>query len=80
MIKYKSSDDFVWAQEEPRNMGAWSHLLLHLPEATKMRVASRRMYGAPAAGSSTRFNKRHQEVIEYVFDSSKDNQKRKNKN
>ena len=45
-----------------------------------MRIASRRMYGAPAAGSSTRFNKRHKEVIDYVFDSSKDNQKRKKKN
>jgi 2-oxoglutarate dehydrogenase E1 component len=61
-------------------MGAWTHLLLHLPEARNMRIASRRMYGAPAAGSSTRFNKRHKEVIDYVFDSSKDNQKRKKKN
>ena len=47
-------------------MGAWCHLLLHLPEAKIMRVASRRMYGSPAAGSSTRFNKRHKEVIDYV--------------
>ena len=79
MIKYKSSDDFVWAQEEPRNMGAWSHLLLHLPEAKKMRIASRRMYGTPAAGSSTRFKKRHKEVIDYVFDRKKDNFIRKTK-
>ena len=79
ILKYKLSDDFVWAQEEPRNMGAWSHLLLHLPEAKKMRIASRRMYGAPAAGSSTRFNKRHKEVIDYVFDSTKDNFIRKTK-
>ena len=75
--KYKHSKDFVWAQEEPRNMGAWSHLLLHLPEAKIMRVASRRMYGSPAAGSSTRFNKRHKEVIDYVFDKTKDNFTRK---
>ena len=79
ILKYKLSDDFVWAQEEPRNMGAWSHLLLHLPEAKKMRIASRRMYGAPAAGSSTRFNKRHKEVIDYVFDRTKDNFIRKTK-
>ena len=75
--KYKHSKDFVWAQEEPRNMGAWSYLLLHLPEAKIMRVASRRMYGSPAAGSSTRFNKRHKEVIDYVFDKTKDNFTRK---
>ena len=74
---YKNSKDFVWAQEEPRNMGAWSYLLLHLQEAKIMRVASRRMYGSPAAGSSTRFNKRHKEVIDYVFDKTKDNFTRK---
>ena len=73
--KYVNVKDIVWAQEEPRNMGAWSHLLLHLPESQKMRIASRRMYGAPAAGSSERFKKRHNEVIEYVFDSSKNNQR-----
>ena len=60
-------------------MGAWSHLLLHLPEAKKMRIASRRMYGSPAAGSSTRFNKRHREVLDYVFDRAKDNYIRKTK-
>jgi 2-oxoglutarate dehydrogenase E1 component len=38
-----------------------------------MRIASRRMYGTPAAGSSTRFKKRHKEVIDYVFDRNKDN-------
>ena len=77
--KYKNANDIVWAQEEPRNMGAWSYLLLNLSQAQQMRAASRRMYGTPAAGSSTRFKKRHDEVIEYVFDSSKNNQKRNKK-
>ena len=54
-------------------MGAWSPCFLHLPDVKMMRVASRRMYGSPAAGSSTRFNKRHKEVIDYVFDKTKDN-------
>ena len=65
--------DLVWAQEEPRNMGAWSYLLLQWEAAQKFRPASRRYYGAPAAGSAVRFQRRHQEVIDYVFDSSKDN-------
>jgi len=71
--KYSNAQEIVWAQEEPRNMGAWSHLLLHLEEARSFRVASRRFYGSPAAGSSARFMKRHQEVIEYVFDKTKNN-------
>ena len=71
--KYKSADDIVWAQEEPRNMGAWGHLLMHLDEAKQFRVASRRFYGAPAAGSAVRSQRRHAQVIDYVFDKSKDN-------
>ena len=70
--KYET-EDIVWAQEEPRNMGAWSHLLVHLDIAKSFRVASRRFYGSPASGSLSRFTKRHDQVIQYVFDKSKDN-------
>ena len=68
MDKYKNADDVVWAQEEPRNMGAYAHLLLHFEEARKFRVCSRKFYGSPAAGSSVRFKKRHERVINSVFD------------
>jgi len=73
LTDYNHVSDVVWAQEEPRNMGAWSHLLLHLPAAQQFRVASRRFYGTPAAGSATRFKRRHQQVLDYVFDRSKNN-------
>jgi len=73
--KYKNANDIVWAQEEPRNMGAYSHMLMHLDEAKQFRVATRRPYGAPAAGSSVRSKMRHQQVIDYVFDKSKNNQR-----
>jgi len=72
--KYSHVDDVVWAQEEPRNMGAYSHLLMRLEEAREWRAATRRLYSAPAAGSSTRSKKRHQQVIDFVFDKTKDNQ------
>ncbi len=71
--KYNKAEEIVWAQEEPRNMGAWGHLLMHFDEAKQFRVASRRFYGAPAAGSAVRSQRRHNEVIEYVFDKTKDN-------
>ena len=73
IIKSYYYDEIVWAQEEPRNMGAWGYLLMHLDIAKNFRVASRRFYGAPASGSKARFDKRHSEVIEYVFDKSKNN-------
>ena len=73
--KYNKAEDVVWAQEEPRNMGAYSHMLMHLDEAKQWRAASRRPYGAPAAGSSTRSKRRHQQVIDYVFDKTKNNQR-----
>ncbi len=65
--KYKNADDIVWAQEEPKNMGAYSHILMHFEEAKNFRVCSRRMYAAPASGSSVRSKQRHEKVIESVF-------------
>ncbi len=75
--RYKNVEEVVWAQEEPRNMGAWGYLMLHFPEASIMRPATRRFYGSPAAGSATRFRIRHQAVIDYVFDATKNNFLRK---
>ncbi len=70
--KYKNADDVVWAQEEPRNMGAYSFMLMHLEEAKDFRVCSRKMYAAPAAGSTVRSKARHAKVIENVFDKNMD--------
>ena len=77
LLKYINVDDIVWAQEEPRNMGALGHLLLHLEDIKNWRIASRRSYSAPAAGSATRSKRRHKEIIDFVFDKTKDNQRRK---
>lgn len=67
---YPKGIDIVWAQEEPKNMGAWSHMLLHW-EGRKLRLASRHMYSSPAAGSNTRSKARHRKVIEDVFNTPK---------
>ena len=76
IIESYSFDEIVWAQEEPRNMGAWGYLLMHLDIAKSFRVASRRFYAAPASGSKARFNKRHNEVLDYVFNKNKNNIKK----
>jgi 2-oxoglutarate dehydrogenase E1 component len=64
--RYPNVKDYVWAQEEPRNMGAWSFMLERL-DLVKLNVRSRKYYAVPAAGSSTRFKKRHKAVIDSVF-------------
>ena len=68
--RYPSVENYVWAQEEPRNMGAWSFMLERL-DLVKLNVCSRKYYAVPAAGSSTRFKKRHKAVIDSVFNDAK---------
>ena len=67
IAKYKNVTQYVWAQEEPRNMGAWSHMLERF-DMVDLKLSSRPYYAVPAAGSSTRFKQRHQLVIDSVFD------------
>tara|TARA_B100000768_G_scaffold178135_1_gene193392 strand:+ start:820 stop:3561 length:2742 start_codon:yes stop_codon:yes gene_type:complete len=68
--RYPNVKEYVWAQEEPRNMGAWSFMLERL-DLVKLNVRSRKYYAVPAAGSSTRFKKRHKAVIDSVFNDDK---------
>jgi 2-oxoglutarate dehydrogenase E1 component len=64
--RYPNVTEYIWAQEEPRNMGAWSFMLERL-DLVRLNVRSRKYYAVPAAGSSTRFKKRHKAVIDSVF-------------
>ena len=65
--KYKNAKDVVWAQEEPKNMGAYTHMLLQLEEAKDFRVCSQDLHAAPAAGSSVRAQIRHEAILDSVF-------------
>ena len=67
IAKYPNADDYVWAQEEPRNMGAYSCMLMNF-DLVKWRLASLRAYAAPASGSYTRAKRRHADAIKMVFD------------
>lgn len=64
---YPNVDDFVWAQEEPKNMGAYGYMLMNF-DLVKFRLASPKAYSAPAAGSYERSKKRHANAIAMVFD------------
>ena len=67
IAQYPNVDDYVWAQEEPKNMGAYSYLLMNF-DLVKWRLASLKAYSAPAAGSYTRAKRRHADAIKMVFD------------
>ncbi|MBT8318336.1 MAG: 2-oxoglutarate dehydrogenase E1 component [Lutibacter sp.] len=63
---YPNVKNYVWAQEEPENMGAWSFMLQRF-RLVNLEVASQPFYAVPAAGSSARFKRRHQRVIDKIF-------------
>lgn len=67
ITKYPNADDYVWAQEEPKNMGAYGYMLMNF-DLVKWRLASLKAYAAPAAGSYTRAKRRHSDAIRMVFD------------
>lgn len=65
--RYPNVEKYIWAQEEPKNMGAWSHMLQRM-DLVKLEVMSRPFSSVPAPGSSTRDKRRQQRVINAVFD------------
>ena len=67
--KYSNVKNYVWAQEEPENMGAWSFMLQRF-RLVNLEVASQPFYAVPAAGSTARFKRRHQRIIDKVFETS----------
>ena len=67
--RYTKAERFLWVQEEPRNMGAWTHILTHLqPELdVKLECISRPASGAPATGSSKRSAKQQEKIVADAF-------------
>ena len=65
--RYPNVEEYAWAQEEPKNMGAWSFLLQRL-NLVNLNVHSRPYNSVPAPGSSTRDKARQRQVIDAVFD------------
>ena len=61
-MKYKKAESFVWVQEEPENMGAWSFLLRSVKDQ-KLDVICRKPSGTPASGSHKTFERRQNEII-----------------
>jgi 2-oxoglutarate dehydrogenase E1 component len=63
--KYKNAQ-WVWLQEEPLNMGAWSHILRKLRQFD-FEVIGRPASGAPATGSGQRHRTEQKTLVEKAF-------------
>jgi 2-oxoglutarate dehydrogenase E1 component len=66
IAKYKNAKNYIWAQEEPENMGAWSHMLRHFT-SVKLQQVTFAESGAPATGSSKAHTIRHNDILDRVF-------------
>ena len=65
--RYTAAKKIVWAQEEPRNMGAWSYMALHFPQQRPL-VVSPPESAAPASGSHQAAHAIQHKVIQDVFE------------
>lgn len=66
--RYPNVEIYGWAQEEPKNMGAWSYMLERM-DLVKLESYTRPYSSVPAPGSSTRDKRRQRLVIDAVFNS-----------
>ncbi len=72
---YAKNAEFIWCQEEPKNMGAWSHVRDYIQWTLDFIKANNEKVSyigrAPAASPATGYAKRHvaqqKEILEKVF-------------
>jgi len=71
IVRYKKVKQVVWAQEEPKNMGAWEFMGYRLKKMigmnTPVNYVGRRRSSSPAEGSRTAHNVNQGMVVEYAF-------------
>lgn len=70
IASYKNAKNIVWAQEEPSNMGAWTHIAMSLRHIPFVGI-TRRASAAAAEGSKKLHEKRLKLLFEDVFQFAK---------
>ncbi len=66
LTKYKNAKSYIWVQEEPENMGAWSYLLRTF-KGIPLTCIARPESASPATGSKKVHEKQQLEIIEKAF-------------
>ena len=71
VARYPGVKEFIWAQEEPQNMGAWTYieprLRAQLPAGTDVRYIGRKHSGSTAEGSGKSHQLEQQRIVEETF-------------
>jgi 2-oxoglutarate dehydrogenase E1 component len=69
VAQFPNASKFVWCQEEPLNMGAWSYVFPRLEKTLGQRVryAGRGRASSPAAGSKAMHYREQKSLIEQAF-------------
>jgi len=70
--KYKMATEFIWAQEEPENMGAWLHVMRMFMKYTeteniKLKYIGRNENASPATGFSKTHGAQQQNIIDRII-------------
>ena len=72
--RYPNAEEYLWAQEESMNMGAWYFLqpLMDevLPAAKQVRYAGRDEAASPAVGDAKQHQSEQQEIVDQAMDLS----------
>ncbi|MFE9841444.1 multifunctional oxoglutarate decarboxylase/oxoglutarate dehydrogenase thiamine pyrophosphate-binding subunit/dihydrolipoyllysine-residue succinyltransferase subunit [Streptomyces goshikiensis] len=80
IAKFPNAANYIWAQEEPANQGAWPFIALNLidhldlavgaevPAAERLRRVSRPHGSSPAVGSAKRHQAEQQQLMNEVFE------------
>lgn len=68
---YSEASEYLWVQEEPKNMGAWDYIspILSelLPKEKKIQYVGRSRSASPAAGSYALHKKEHAAIMDALF-------------
>lgn len=67
--KYPKAKDFIWSQEEPQNMGAWTFVAPRFEKqlGQKLQLISRPALPAPAVGIGTLHHQQQEDIIRKTF-------------
>ena len=63
--KYNGAE-LIWVQEEPKNMGAWGHILMNFSDKG-LKLISRKASASPATGFKKVHDAQQKEIVEKAF-------------